>query len=462
MTGKKNDGLREGFKALRVNQPFNLSKTTPSFRVPDGTNKQEAPRNEAPRLEAPHYKQTQIEQSQVETPQKEAPQFERPHNEVGRAMKSRENTGVCQPPQNKYAHPERPRSESAQSEPPQNEIAQNKGPQFKAPQNEQPQIEKASVNGLGFFKLSDRTFSSPQLQKLSGDCFRLFVWMSSKAWRYQNSDGTLRASIGYIESATGMSHATISRCVKALRDEGLIKLLENDYKRGNLWKISPVALGGSGPGDMPPQFEPPQNEGPQKETVAASKRGGSSLNLRAKPPQNEGEIRNIEYIEISQKGAGPLFARISKLRAAEKQKSERESLNTLLKTYSGEELESAVTYLEKHGILGSHAPCHSPFRYLVSAADDVLKAVSKNRLVARVTPPARDVDVETSKRQADEAMMAFESELTSPERESFVQQYVQKEFNWGYLPKKELLSRLVAVHWYSQRHGQQQLARACG
>jgi hypothetical protein len=67
------------------------------------------------------------------------------------------------------------------------------------------------TNGGSFFRLSDRAFSSPLLQRISGDCFRLFLWMSARAWRYVKSEGTLRASIGFIEEGTAMSHATIVR-----------------------------------------------------------------------------------------------------------------------------------------------------------------------------------------------------------------------------------------------------------
>lgn len=417
-----------------MNQPFRLSKSGPRFQAPEAANKCGVPRNEAP-----HREVDQNEVSQTERAQNGYSQNEGARIEV---------------PQSKLAKTEAPQNKSARNEQAQNERAKirNTEDTFTG-SNSQP-------NGTGFFKLSVRTFSLPQLQKLSGDCFRLFLWMSSKAWRYLSADGTLRASIGYIAAATGMSHATISRSVKTLRDEGLIRLVENDYKKGNLWHVSPLAFGG--PGDMPPQFELPQNGGTQKEVVDASKRGGSSLNLRPKPPQIEAENRVLETIEISQTGAEPLFDRIARIRAANKQKSERECLTKLLKTYAPKELEMAVSFLEKNGVLGTRQPCHSLFKYLLSAADDVIKAATKRCHVQPVGAVSCDLELEQSRQVGAAAVEAFENELSQAERESFTSRFIEKELSWGYVPSKSLLNRLVAFRWYSERNLPQQEVRVCG
>ena len=93
------------------------------------------------------------------------------------------------------------------------------------PQNEVAQRESATPQG--FFKLSHGVFGEPLLRDLSGDCFRLFLWLSSRAWRYPTSGGVVRASVGYIELHAGMSHATISRGLKTLKEKGLITALES-------------------------------------------------------------------------------------------------------------------------------------------------------------------------------------------------------------------------------------------
>lgn len=258
-----------------------------------------------------------------------------------------------------------------------------------------------------------------------------------------------------------MAHATISRCIKTLREEGLIALLETDYKRGNIWRVSPIAFAGSGPGDLPPRFESPQIEGTQNVAVAPSKRGSTPLDLRGKEPQIEAEIRNLKKVpEISLEAASTLFARVAKIRSLEKQKTEREFLLGLLETHTPGELELAVSFLEKNGILGSHEPCHSLFRYLASTADDVIKAATRGRVLHAVVTPKTGVEVDRTKEMSQEALAAFETELSLEERESIINTYIEQEFTWGYVPSKSLVTRLAAVRWDTQRNSQRQNVQA--
>jgi hypothetical protein len=475
MSGKKTNDLKNAFKALNVSEPLRLSKNGPSFTPPEGLHRQEeVPRNEGPQTERPranqpqnkdpHFEVTLVEGASERKEVKIPQIFDLPQNE----MAQREGTHA-EHPQNEVAH-----DEPAPIEGPQNKVAQGEFPQLEIAQNEVPRSEKAkekkargagtpnaSTSGGSFFRLSDRAFSSPELQGISGDCLRLFLWMSSRAWRYLKSDGTLRASIGYIEEGTAMAHATISRCIKTLREEGLIALLETDYKRGNVWQVSPIAFAGSGPGDLPPRFELPRIEGAQNAPAAPSKRGSTSLELRGKEPQIEAEIRSLKKIqEISQEAASPLFARVAKIRSVEKQKSEREYLLALLETYTPGELELAVSFLEKNGILGTHEPCHSLFRYLASAADDVIKTATRGRVLHAVVTPKTEVEEDRTKEMSQEALAAFEAELSLEERESIINTYIEQEFTWGYVPSKSLVTRLAAVRWDTQRNSQRQNAQA--
>src|SRR3712207_2482488 len=84
-------------------------------------------------------------------------------------------------------------------------------------QNEVPQSDGAgSKESAGYFKLSHSVFQNPVLQTLPGDAFRLFLWMSSIAWRFKHSDGLIRASISYITQGTGISSASASRALVKL------------------------------------------------------------------------------------------------------------------------------------------------------------------------------------------------------------------------------------------------------
>ncbi|MGK5086514.1 hypothetical protein WDW86_03055 [Bdellovibrionota bacterium FG-2] len=149
---------------------------------------------------------------------------------------------------------------------------------------------KVGVADGGYFQLAHSVFRDRKLRDLSGDSFRLYLWLSSQGWRFPDSDGTVRASIGFITEALGMPHATVSRALKILRETKLIQLVQTDFKRGNLWRITAQAVW-SPPDGKVPQGKPPRNEAPPPSPPPPSNRGGSHLSLSRKPPQIEVEIR---------------------------------------------------------------------------------------------------------------------------------------------------------------------------
>lgn len=263
---KKRDDLKERLKALRVNEPLKLN----------GEMKPPVDRKEVPQKEAPPKEVAQKKDTRIEAPQ-------------SGDNKPRSNTQV-----------EAPRFEDAHTELAQKVQGHNEAPQPAAacpevPQNEAPHRENGAPQG--FFKLSHSVFAEPLLRELSGDCFRLFLWLSSRAWRYPTSGGVVRASVGYIELHAGMSHATISRGLKALKEKGLITVLEVDFKNGNLWQVSALACGHPGNDNRPPRSKAPQNEAAQIADSGASKNESHSLKMRVQPPQNEQDLRSFKKVK---------------------------------------------------------------------------------------------------------------------------------------------------------------------
>ncbi len=265
---KKPNLLRDALKSMRVNEPVRMSKAAPCFKPPA------EPQKEVPLSESPP----------PDSPQKEGAQ-----------------------------------SVLAQTEPAHIEPARLEVPQIEAPRTEEPQIGLPQVEGppekesdAAFFRLSHRVFSDPKLQSMSGDCFRLFLWLASKAWRYPNSDGNVRAAITFIEGGTGMSHANVSRCLKMLRELGLVRLVQTDFKRGNIWWVSPMACpsgGGSG-GRGLPKKEAPQIKVTHDRNGATPRRGESSLKKSTEAPRKEGEIKNLRK-EINIKKAQTVLVEAS-------------------------------------------------------------------------------------------------------------------------------------------------------
>lgn len=530
MSGKKPSTLRNALRDMRVNEPLRLSKIGPSFKPPEpqappkevpptegplsgappfgappfetaGTEvariegskhepvQIEVPQNEiAPeqptRNEPPNSRVAQLEVPQVRSPQTEGTRSKVAHSQQARSEIAQDEATQSERPRSERAHNEQTPSEvtknesthhvHARNEPPRNEPTQREQTRSETSRNmppltERPQSEVGTASeatSKGFFRLSDRTFSYPRLQQLSGDCFRLFLWMSSRGWRYQKSDGSLRASVGFIETHTAMSHATISRSLKTLRELSLIELLETDYKRGNVWSVSPVAFAGCEPEDLPPRAGRPRNEAPRKDTAATSKKERTSLNSRAKPPQNEEQFISIKkYKNLSQEDAEELFARITKIRAPEKRRTEREGLARLLETYGGEEIKTALIYVDKYGTLSGEI-CHSPFRYLATAMEEVLQICRKQGISSIAASGAKpipgNVDAQEEKRREEARKQAafdgFQNDLTSDERSNFVSEYVAREFAWGYQPSESLAVRLAAIAWFDERELKQRAA----
>ena len=103
-----------------------------------------------------------------------------------------------------------------------------------------------------------------------------------------------------------MSHATISRSLKTLKDKGLVSVLQVDFKQGNVWSVSPLAVGNPNGDDPPPKKKPPQTEGPQIANEAASNKGNQSLDLRQLVPQNELDLRSFKKVKKLKEVARPI------------------------------------------------------------------------------------------------------------------------------------------------------------
>jgi len=291
MSKRRDSELKERMMALRVNEPLKLKKEALVFKPPQ--DESEVPQSEAPPDIHSHSEPTQIEHAQTKN-----------------AKPLGQSASTEFPVRTEATLNEVPQKEAARSGEPQIEVGHNEGAHVtrdEAPRNDPPQNEAPQREVSGFFKLSHRAFCEPLLRDLSGDSFRLFLWLSSRAWRFPTSDGTVRASVGFIESQAGMSHATISRALKTLKEKGLISVIEVDFKRGNLWQISSIACNHNSP-ETDPDGRPthkkvPQNEAPRFSSEGTSNREGAQLILRQLPPQNEEDLRSYKKLKKSKEVA---------------------------------------------------------------------------------------------------------------------------------------------------------------
>jgi DNA-binding transcriptional ArsR family regulator len=264
-------------------------------------------------------------------------------------------------------------------------------------QNELPRL-------TGFFKMSHAIFCDSAIRKLSGDSFRLFLWMSTQAWRFPDSDGRVRASLTYIELGTGVSLATISRSLKQLKKEGLVTLIEKDFKHGNVWSVSRVAS--HDPEDpktktQDTHYEPPQNKVPHSDHAAPLIRESISLTLREQVPQNEGQPRTFNNSQetknsLSAIGSEKLREYFADLAPRTKREREIRAFQELRADYSEDRISQALERLLSGRAIGLKEPCHSPMAFLRHAIEQVLREVDSEESRQQ----------ESLKRQASEATQA--------------------------------------------------------
>jgi hypothetical protein len=375
----KHSPIKDVFKSMNINQPYKLSKTAPVFTPP-----KEVAHFELPLKEEPQAKVPQSLRPSIEVTQKKESQFEVPKNEEA----------ASEAPQKKPAHSKSSQSEAAKIGAPQSEI-----PKKEVPHN------------YGFFKFAHSVFTDKKLQGVSGDCFRLFLWLSTRAWRFSSSEGTIRASVSYIESETGMSHASISRGLKTLKELHLISLVKLDYKLGNTWEVASVALGTSptDPDKKLPHFEP----------EATSKVESHTLKLSEGPPQNEAQNKNIKnYKDLSQE-EHELFEKIDLIDSPAKRKKERDALVGLLEQKPADLILRAYRFVIANGTLGRQDTCHHPFCYLLSTIDDILQKI-KVPVKTEIALSIADFDEEKNFENALSLLKVFQTSVDLDTREKMI------------------------------------------
>lgn len=368
-------------------------------------------------------------------------------------------------PQNEVAQSEASRTEVPKNEQPKVEVPQAKITQNELPRNELAQNEAAPFSG--FFKLPHEAFFDETLRNLSGDEFRLFLWMSAQGWRFPDSDGLLRASVSYATVGTGMSHASVSRALKALREAKLIELVEADYKKGNVWRVSnKLRTIDPPPRRKPPQDEQPQNEvprfeAPQKEAGATSNRGSSNINLRQEPPQNEAQVRSLRTTTKQETLSQWVMEYLSSIPAPTKRESERAAYLALRDSLEDKKIRECFDFLREKGELKTGAPVHSPMAYLGYAAGDVWIRLSEQsekqtRQQAQAEVAQKEKALAAQKEAAETArfqvlVQSFEAEYPDLSvRSKFLDEFVKTQLS-GIRPPAGILKNLAAQWWVENR-----------
>ncbi len=295
------------------------------------------------------------------------------------------------------AETEVPQVETVQTKPAQNREAQNgvSGP--------------VAEREHGFFMLAHSVFENVVLRQLSGDSFRIFIWMSALAWRFRGSSGEFRASVEYVSAKCGCSRSTATRGLKDLRENQLIECVEQNFKKGNLWRVSRIADGRRYVDSDDAQDEQTKNEPTQEEDEVCSKSGSSSSNLSKEGALIEQQIITPKRFKTENNSLSEhdfLDRYLESLLAPKKRESESLALKGLLGTVPREQIRDAFLHLESKGFRFKEAQVHSPISFLAHAMGEVWQEVVAQKQKQR-------------KPKGEATIVSFSVEETKMEAEGF-------------------------------------------
>ncbi len=309
----------------------------------------------------------------------------------------------------------------------------------KAPQKERPKSEvplgQLKESDLpfeieGYFKIPHAMFSNDIIRNLSGDCFRLYLWLHSRAWRFPDSDGVLRASISFIELCTGVGHAAVSRSLKTLKEVSLVELVESNFKYGNLWRVTNLGVGLKASTKKITQKEVSLNQ--REGTLQQAIRYPES---RERPAQFEGHSKN----SINPKNSlpselpGAIANYFAKLEPHVKKESEREFFEILQKQYTPEQIAHCLDYVQKTFEPTTGRTIHSPMAYLAKAIGDVLPDVEK-RLREKVFRVEREI-LATEEAAKRDRQAAREQKIFELKEQAFLKSFPTPESQANELKK---------------------------
>lgn len=323
-----------------------------------------------------------------------------------------------------------------------------------------------STQKHGFFKLAHAGVYDERLRNLSGDSFRVFIFLSLNAWRFTQNRGEVRASVNYVSKISGVSRSTATRCLESLEEAKLLVMLEQDYKRGNLWRVSDLLSFRAGA-----ENEHAQNGDTQIEQGACSKSVRSILKMNTEHAHFEHHNKNYNNSKNSQlTRASEETPSVQKLEVEKyldevlpprKRDTERACFSELMQAYKVSQIDLAFRYVRENGTLNDGTACHSPMAYLAVSIQAVLNKLAmdqaKNEKHAsdlasrRSTEAALEQEIHDAEVAYEEAKKAFNEAFSSLESQQ--RQIATFSENFPTLdPLGKVVRKLAIQNWYRSRN----------
>ncbi|MGE4232039.1 MAG: hypothetical protein AB7F43_01805 [Bacteriovoracia bacterium] len=256
---------------------------------------------------------------------------------------------------------------------------------------------------------------------------------------------TVKASQSFMSKWTGIAPPNIRKALKSLLEQGFIKLVSEGTAEHNsaLYELPIV-----------------------KAYLEYEKTISDKNDLRT-------EINSISNKEIINKNRNKTLPQeiseyvrnyFSSQMANAKRESEFKDFLEISKQYPAQDVSDCLKLVVEKGILKTGEHCHSPFRYLLKAMQDVLAEVQKQRRIQQSKIIERQLEIENRRQQEAQeaadtelekaAIVAFERAFnTVEEQNAFVQSEVRKKYPMG--TSIAMARNWVIVEWFqSQQQGE--------
>lgn len=283
------------------------------------------------------------------------------------------------------------------------------------------------------------------------------------------------AGYSFISSWTGISDvANVRKSIKSLMALGLIRKTREHNCAANSGSIYEVPVvqaylsylkaskGGNGPSGAGPGEQGAETPGgistlgldaQRAEHVGAS--GQETLSPVVAPPTKKENKKQKIKKPLSSELPEELQRQIEQTRPFNKRRKEEANLNRLLETYTASDIVLALQFVKERGTLESGSACHSPFSYLGSAIEEVLREARRVTTSTAAASPVVSLPAycHTTDSTAPwkEAVDAFQVELTESEQNLCIQSWITEQGNSSILPSTTILRRLAAMKWFSKK-----------
>lgn len=256
-----------------------------------------------------------------------------------------------------------------------------------------------NINYNGWMGINCSFFESTNYHLLKPSELKLFLYFNFLRFRYSDKKNRVRASIEYLENGTGLTKSTVKSSMKSLKEKGYLKLVETNFKLGNLYEIKDEYLNENKQG----KNKLGENKPGEKRLEESLKETGSEVKRDQQQVEIKPENNTLKQIKnlLPQKGAEKLKEHFKEM-PEEMARKELVSLEKLLGQYDVPLIEEVLRELLLHGV-DSKTEAYFPLTYISKAG--------KKKIIAAKQRIKNKKENELAKKQQGEIKPAKEKQI---------------------------------------------------